>query len=249
MSTLKIICPSAGRPRDVLCTDAVHLDGICVPESEVDAYRKHNQGVEVLSHPDTLKGLAAKRQWIYDTFGDVFMIDDDVDCLQRNYLPRRQTSRRRLPKDEATDLIHELHAMACDLGVYLFAPGKLADERRYTACKPVWLIGYVNGAAFGLRKGSGLFFHPEITGGNDCFISGLNAHKHRMAFIDNRFGPRMVVFTNPGGLAPRRSADTERKDFEILKASFGSAINTDRPKWLQGTRENAPFRRTLKIPF
>ncbi len=32
------------------------------------------------AHPDSVVGLCAKREWIYDHWGDVFMVDDDMIC-------------------------------------------------------------------------------------------------------------------------------------------------------------------------
>src|SRR3954469_4218589 len=84
---LTVVIPSAGRADRVRAAKAIAADVLCVPDSEVDAYRRRGYGVEVVPHPDTVRGLAAKRQWIADRFGDVFMVDDDVRAFVRLWLP------------------------------------------------------------------------------------------------------------------------------------------------------------------
>ena len=80
---IKIVIPSMGRADRVLTKDAISNAVLCVPESEEAAYREHNPGMEILTHPDTLKGLTLKRQFIYEHFPNSFQIDDDIKHLGR----------------------------------------------------------------------------------------------------------------------------------------------------------------------
>lgn len=60
---IEIIIPSMGRAERVLTTkNCITHCKLCVPESEKCAYEEYNPGVEVFTHPDSLKGLALKRQ-------------------------------------------------------------------------------------------------------------------------------------------------------------------------------------------
>ena len=78
---LMVVIPSAGRADRVKAVRAINADVLCVPESEANAYRRRNYGVDLVTHPDSVRGLPAKRQWIADRFGDVFMVDDDVKAF------------------------------------------------------------------------------------------------------------------------------------------------------------------------
>ena len=80
---LTVVIPSAGRADRVRTHKAIKADVLCVPECEADAYRRRGYGVEIVTHPDTVRGLPAKRQWIADRFGDVFMVDDDIRSFRQ----------------------------------------------------------------------------------------------------------------------------------------------------------------------
>ena len=73
MEQVKIICPSSKLP-------AIHTDIdsmiICVDEKELEAYKEQNER-EIITHPG-LNNLSKIRQFIYEKFGDVFMVDDDI---------------------------------------------------------------------------------------------------------------------------------------------------------------------------
>jgi hypothetical protein len=208
--------------------------------------------VEIITHSDDIRGIGPKRQWIYDKFGDVFMVDDDVSSFVRTYLPkyRSRVKYSRMNADEATDLVNALYHTATEFGAFLFGVAIAADCRNYIAQKPFRLTGAINGGAFGMRKGSKLFFHPESVSANDTFVSGLNAYHHRYSFIDTRFGfVQKGTFSLPGGLSGMRSHGTEVTDREFLQRMFGKAI-----KWRRGNRQRlgpakSPGNRTLKIPY
>jgi hypothetical protein len=71
------------------------------------------------------------------------------------------------------------------------------------------MSGYVNTCAFGLYKGSKLYFRPEQMYQEDYWISGLNAYYNRKILRDNRFYFHFgETWTGTGGLAEFRNMDT-----------------------------------------
>lgn len=82
---IEIVIPSMGRADRVITKDCIKNAILCVPESEKQAYEEHNPGMPILTHPDSLKGLARKRQFIYEHFPNSFQIDDDIRHIQRIY--------------------------------------------------------------------------------------------------------------------------------------------------------------------
>src|SRR5437868_9036482 len=180
---LTVVIPSAGRADRVKSVKAIRADVLCVPESEAEAYRRRGYGVEVVAHPDTIRGLAPKRQWIADRFGDVFMVDDDVRTFVRLWLP---TFRRdyRLTPAEARDAAEATYETATELGAFLFGFAFFGDTRLFRPQRPMMLTGYVNGACFGLRAASKLRFRTDVTAVEDLALSGLNAYHHRYLFVD-----------------------------------------------------------------
>ena len=81
----QIVIPSHKRAGRVRTTSVVANAIICVPESQQADYARSNPNTEIVTHPDTVIGLARKRDWIIKHFRDVFMLDDDIGSMQRVY--------------------------------------------------------------------------------------------------------------------------------------------------------------------
>jgi hypothetical protein len=247
---LTVVIPSAGRADRVKAVKAINADALCVPESEAHAYEARRYGVPLVTHPDAVRGLPAKRQWIADRFGDVFMVDDDVKAFVRLWLP---TYRRdyRLTAAEARDAAEATYETATELGAYLFGFAFFGDTRLFKPQRPFLVTGYINCACFGLRAGSKLRFRTDVVAVEDMALSGMNAYYHRYLFVDQRFGPRQEkTFANPGGQALHRTAETEVRYTATRKRLFGSAVVEKRSNPNVGrTTQHTPAQRSLKIPF
>lgn len=85
--SLNIVIPSYKRADCVLAKDLVANPIICVAESESGAYKEFNPECEIVTHPDSVKGLPAKRNWMVQHFGELFMLDDDVYEFQPQFYP------------------------------------------------------------------------------------------------------------------------------------------------------------------
>jgi hypothetical protein len=223
---MEIIIPSAGRAKTVLTNIAGQK--LCVPESEASNYRRHN-ACEIITHPP-LKNLAAKRQWIYEKFGSVFMIDDDIKYVSPVYLPGNNRKNHLSPA-EAAELIQATGQAAADAGCFLFGFNRAPNPKHYNAAKPIMLTGYINACAFGLHPSEKLFFTERTTAAESHWINLLNAYYHRRAWIDTRFhfaqAPNSTFF-RPGGQTARRTLDSEKADSLYLRAVFGNAIRIKR---------------------
>jgi hypothetical protein len=203
---LTVVIPSAGRADRVKAVKAINADVLSVPAGEAAAYEARKYDVPIVTHPDTVRGLAAKRQWIADKFGDVFMVDDDVRTFVRLWLPTYRRDYRLTPM-EARDAAEATYETATELGAYLFGFAFFGDTRLFRPQRPMMLTGYVNGACFGLRTGSKLRFRTDVVAVEDMALSGMNAYYHRYLFVDQRFGPRQEkTFANPGGQGLHRTA-------------------------------------------
>ena len=82
----------------------------------------------------------------------------------------------------------------------------------------------------------------------DYFISGINAHYHRMTLIDNRFTFKFRnTFENKGGLASFRTVHKELEDTLVLRKYFGDAIVLKKDTFLAKVKVEGS--RSLRIPF
>jgi hypothetical protein len=245
---IKIVIPSHRRADKVKTASIVPGAIICVPHAQEAEYRRHNPNCELLPHPDDIIGLAQKRNWIYQKFGDVMMLDDDLTRFSRLYLEANSLRSSRVSPKETLAIIQQTAYMAKQLGAFVFGFSSVADARNFKPQKPFRLTGYCNGSSFGLLKGSKVFFHKEAVAVEDYFASLVNAYYHRYAFFDLRFGfVQQRTFKNLGGQAEFRSKRSEEQDYKFLRRMFGDAIQ-QRPPVTRG-RASHEFQRVIKLPF
>lgn len=243
---IKIVIPSHKRADRISTTRVIDHAIICVPESQKDIYIEANPNNEIVTHPDSVIGLAAKRQWIYEHFKNVFMLDDDITLFKKMYTAEKENYR--VSKKQAYDIVQNAGNIAKLTGCYLFGFNKNPNVMMYKPFAPFKMSGYATGCAFGLLEGSAIQFTTKTIAVEDFFISGLNAYHHRKAFFDMRFNfVQKDTFTNLGGLADFRTSETEKNDTLFLRRMFGSAIRLKNDT--ASARNKNPYGRTIKITY
>lgn len=216
---------------------------VCIPASQLGMYKEHHPELEYVVHPDSIRGLSLKRQWIYEKFKNMFMLDDDLTGMHAIH-----QDGHRVDPELAYDLIQWAGNVCHMMGKYLFGFNSWVQPAMYNAFKPIRNNGYINGAAMGLLHGSGLKFPAELVSVDDYYISAMNAHLHRSAFIDGRFNWRQKeTFSGKGGLADYRTTETERQDLIRLRQLFGDAIKVKRTT--SRAKNKNQYGRSLIIPF
>ena len=243
---IKIVIPSHLRHDRVSTTKAIDNCILCVSETQAALYKEYNRKNEIVTHSDRLIGIATKRQWIYEKFGNVFMVDDDVIKMARVYTEKGKNDR--VSKKDAYDLIQQLSSIAIAMNVFLFSFSKNPMPIAFNDLKPYNLTGTVMGGGFGLIEKSKIHFRSKLNLNEDYFISGINAHYHRKCLIDNRFTFRFRnTFENKGGLASFRTISKELEDTLTLKKYFGESIKLKKDTHLAKVKVKGS--RTLKIDF
>jgi len=243
---VKIIIPTKGRAKTIISHRYVAHAIICCPESEKEDYKKTCAESEVIAHPDSLIGLALKRQWIMDKFGDVFMVDDDI--MGMTNLAKRRGEAGRVDPVDAYWIIQNCANIAKLTGCYLYGFNKNVRPEHYSGHLPYAMTGYINECAIGILKGSKhLKFNPDIKGSGDYYICALNAYHHRKSFIDMRYCFNQDGIGNAiGGASDYRTTETEKQDFELLKMFFGNAIQLKTGGMFANKHAHS---KTLIIPF
>jgi hypothetical protein len=252
---LPVVIPSHKRAGRVTTHRTVTGALVCVPESQRDDYAKHHPANTLLLHPDSVKGISAKRQWIYEKFPEVFMLDDDVIACQRIWRPAgRKGIAATLRPEEVRDLIEVTAATARELGARLFGFNSHCAPMTYNGWRPFRFGGYTPGGAFGLLRSDKLYFPNTTLPVEDWWICLLNAYHHRFAWFDCRFAFGFKdTYTGVGGCAELRVDDGEKKAFDYLKRHFGAAVqrktaNANRNRQTtKRERNTAP--RTMVIPW
>lgn len=246
MKDVKIVIPSHKRHSRVRTTSAIYGAVLCVEESQADLYRKCNPGIEIITHPDSVIGLARKRDWIIKNIGSCFMLDDDIDGLRRLYTETGEE--HAVHPATAYDIVQATAYAAKQAGCYLFGYHFSPNPQTFDSLNPIHMSGYVTGCAHGVLEGSKLWYNPDIICNEDYWISLLNAYHHRKIWKDMRYyWTQKDTFTNRGGLAEFRSVESEEKDFKLLQQVFGDAIQLR----TKGNKEKQSheFQKSLKLPF
>lgn len=217
---------------------------VCIPESQEKDYREKNPDMNILVHPDSIIGISPKRQWIYDKFGDVFMIDDDIQKISCVYNDKSTS----LNPDEFYEVIQSHYHTCKNNGIYLFGFTSNANPLMYDVFEPIKFSGVIMAGAIGLLKNPHFKFDPEAPNVDDYLICGINAFYYRKALIDTRFcAVPFKTFHNEGGLSEYRSLETEKHDTIYLRKKFGEALNIK--KNTAKAKVFHQYQRTLTIPF
>jgi hypothetical protein len=234
-----IIIPSHKRAGRV--TTMQFLDGgkLCVPEAQYDEYRKHHAADQIVTHPDSIIGIARKRTWIINNFAPVCMVDDDFIGLFRLYMgkapdsktPNRARRKTRTTGREAYDIIQNCYATAVMMNTYLFGFATHVNPASYRQLRPYSFGGYVLDGCIGIAAGSKLFCPDSSLPVSDFWLSLLNAALHRYCWLDQRFACGFKeTYTGQGGLAEFRHPTAEEEAYQFLRAHFGEAIQRGSPK-------------------
>jgi hypothetical protein len=227
MAELKIVCPSHDRAETLSTHKAVAGIVVVVEESQKGAYLDANPGLEIETHPDSLRGIAAKRQWMYERWGDLFMLDDDISSVV--FLGTESGKPEKVDPGSVRDRIIGLHDEAVSLGIVLYGFGVLPNPMYYEPQSPYKLAGNISGGAFGMRPSPHLYFHPGLVVFDDMWISALNAYYHRVILKDMRYqlvtAPMNVT---PGGMAHERNTRTTAASRELLDLHFGTAVRNSK---------------------
>lgn len=224
MSIVRIVSPSNKRAANVRTTKTVEEVTLCVPADQVGDYVEHNPDVEVVGVPLEVKGLVNTRQWILETFGSIFTVDDDIAKVRDMLAPLDGPPRYLTPR-EVTELIYSRAQMAKDLGVFLFGFSNVPRPIFVKPMHPFRFTGFMPGHSLGILEGSKLFYHPESGLKDDYWISLLNAYHHRIFLKDMRYWFGQVdTFKNAGGVSEQRNMANEARFTDFLRKYFGRDI-------------------------
>lgn len=221
---IPIVIPSHKRADRVYAKNIVLDPIICVAESQAEQYRRLNPDCEIVTHPDNVVGLIPKRNWMARHFGDLFMIDDDVDCVKNLNTERGESAVIR-DRERITRIINELYDIASMLDVNLFGFTSSTSPVMYDESAYLSLSRMITGCSYGVRKSKNIWWNEELKLKEDFWISCYVKYKERRVLTDLRYHfAQKGTFVNAGGLASIRNQDEERRSILLIKKSFGDTI-------------------------
>lgn len=247
---VKCVILSHKRHDRVHTLQAVTNCAICVPKRQEHDYRKANPNAEIIVHPDSVVGLSPKIRWVYEEFQNVMMLDDDISGFVRPYVDKEFGIHNRVDAETAYDLIQMNASVAKAIGCKMFGFSSSGTPVAYSASQPFKMSGFIIGGAIGLLKGFEMVLPDKCVAACDYFLSGINAHFHRNAFIDTRFfaGSSEGTFKSSGGTADIRTIETEKADYELLLNHFGDAITRKKGSAIRKSLQH-DYERSLHVPW
>lgn len=228
-----------------------HIAGclLCVPESQVGAYAEHHDKASIVSHPDSVYGCGWKRQWTYEKFGDLMMMDDDSIGMFRVWRSTGSLRKAVVDPETAREVCVRTFETASQFGAYLFGFGSHANVLTYKPNRPFRFGGYTPSGALGMRAGSKLFWPRDQRLCTDYWICCLNAHFHRHSFYDHRFAfGFQQTYTGQGGLAEFRYPTAELEGTQMLKRAFGPVI-VEKRRSSATPRQKNEHGRSIQMPY
>lgn len=117
----EIVIPSAGRPGkvrsfSVLPPEARAITRIAVPAQEMRRYRIYHEDNELLAVPESVKGIAATRQWLTERCRARFLmqISDDVTFFRR--VEPRSVKLRAVAPTDLSEMLVAIHGYVVEYG-------------------------------------------------------------------------------------------------------------------------------------
>ena len=247
---MEIIIPTHGRAGAVTTHTVVKGSRMCVSESQLSAYKGFYPKHRFIVHPDGVRGISPKRDWIIKKFPAVFMLDDDIKAVRRLYLSPAEKKDRITP-EQAQALILDTYNMLKGTGITLFGFSKSPSPLHYDPSKPIRMNGFLRGAALGFVDTEGYDFPDrENMVGEDEYICLMNAFTKRRMWIDNRFFFEFKTDNyNVGGCEVFRDKKANLDSFKFLKKTFGEAIFLDKKFDGSNANENEIIKWRCKIPY
>lgn len=246
--SLSIVIPSYKRPERVFAKKLVSDAIICVSESEEGVYREMNPDCEIVTHPDTVKGLPAKRNWMVQHFGELFMLDDDVIEFQPQYYDMETSAANITNPDVTRKIIEKLCTVAKMLNVHLFGFSKNQRPLFYDPAKPYVMDERVTGCSYGVIKSPNTFWPKDLVLKEDFWISGYVKFTERLVLIDKRYAFKQKdTFVNPGGLAEYRNTDRELEAMMYIKRNFGDCVKIKSDNGLLKNKQQINI--SMSFPF
>jgi hypothetical protein len=248
---VKLIILSHKRAGNVDTLSIVSNCSLCVPESQANDYSRFYPDVELIIHPDSVKGLSAKVKWVYERYPNCVQLDDDLNACRRTFVDKTFDEGFAVKdKDLVYDIIQSTAFTAKELGCVYFGFSNTARPLDYSPMKPYYLTGHGVGGSHGFFEGYKMVLPDDCVSGVDYFLSASNAYFHRNCFINRRyaFTSKEGTFESTGGMADFRTTETEKKDYYLLKSYFGNAIQKKKVTNMRKTMQSN-YEKVLRIPF
>jgi len=222
---------SKGRHETITTHNLLRDYRVLVPESEQHLYAEVVDPKCIDTIPDSVRGLAAIRNWVIKNYDqDVCMIDDDIKCF---FTLCRKKAHKVTNPDVIDQVIANCYINALDAGARVFGFAQMgADVRKYKPDDPFKLVSWT-GTIIGII-GKELKFDERNKLRVDADFCLQSLGEDRIVWIDTRFSFDCIRDTNKGGNANLRSKENLEREKRYLKMKWGSHIRFKKASQREG---------------
>tara|TARA_Y100000004_G_C8940660_1_gene424020 strand:+ start:492 stop:1247 length:756 start_codon:yes stop_codon:yes gene_type:complete len=226
---VKVVSPSMGRAGKTKTQNIIANVAFVVPENEAEDYKKNLPDNEVIACPNSIKGIVATRQWMLEKWSNIFMADDDIFVIRRQFEETQKSETNVTDPSFAWELIQNLASITKQMGGYHFGFSNAREPVQFESGKPIVHTKYINNSFMGFLEGHGLEYDLSFDEAEDYYICCMNMYKNRFSVIDQRYVFKTYQnFTSDGGCSLYRTQESMVKNTERLKALFGTDIIKDK---------------------
>lgn len=248
---MKILMPSRGRAGDCNTLKLIPSAIIVCSKKESELYAKAYPNNDIIEEPENVNNIVKCRAFLLDKFrdsDDIFMIDDDVLRIDKNFAEKGDESKITNP-DMVLEILFGTQFLAEQIGSYLWGYANIVNPIQFTGCELVQLTGYLNNSYMGFRKGHNLKYNIRMSEGEDHYICLLNKYLNRYHIRDMRY--RFTTeknFGKAGGCQTYRNTSEMLKTTAMLQQLFGSKIVTQKQN--TGLKQNTNLgERSIHFPY
>jgi hypothetical protein len=226
---VKVVSPSMGRARSTKTQNIIDNVAFVVPNREADEYKESLPNNEIIGCPDSIKGIVATRQWMLEKWSNIFMADDDIYVVRRQFEVTQKVETNVTDPSFAWQLIQDLASITKQMGGFHFGFSNAREPVQFEAGKPIVHTKYINNSFMGFLEGHNLKYDLTFDEAEDYYICCMNIYKNRFSVIDQRYVFKTYQnFTADGGCSLYRTQESMVRNTERLRALFGAEIVKDK---------------------
>jgi hypothetical protein len=132
-----VVSPSMGRASKTLVQNMIKDVIFVVPEYEKHEYEENLPENEIVGCPNEIKGITATRQWMLNKWKNIFMADDDIFQIRRQWVESQTMDTNIEDPERAWGVIQDLASITKQMGGYHFGFSNARDPVQYESNKPI----------------------------------------------------------------------------------------------------------------
>jgi len=251
---IRVCVPSYKRPK-VATLDYLPFAKVFIDEEEEEAYKKENEGAEIITVPDGVQGNVCRiRNYIMkrefeDGADVVVIIDDDMKGCYKWI----NTKKKLIQPNDFLAFIEEYSILAKDMGVYLWGLNINQDKQVYREYTPFSTTSFLGAPFQAFMKGNVVYYDERLSLKEDYDMTLQQLNKYRKILRVNSHFYVVKQSEQAGGCASYRNYEEEERQLKLLQSKWGKSIVkldiNDRSHNLKRKKNRIDYNPIIKAPI